>query len=188
MVWADAHLTPTGEQQALAAHAFFVKQLILGLPAPESYYTSPLSRCLQTCNFTYNGLKVPSSRPFRPVTIKELLRETNGQHTCDRRSSVTQLRKIWPEPFMSTFTFEPGFSDEDKLWSPTKRETDEEVQVRQRRALDDIFKHDQKDWISITSHSGAIKAMLVILGHRAFPLTQGSMLAVLVRAEKQANN
>lgn len=184
MQWADAHLTPTGEQQALAAHSFFTKQLTHGLPAPEAYYSSPLTRCLQTCNFTYNGLKVPDSRPFRPVTVKELLRETNGGHTCDRRSSVTQLRATFPESFMSTFQFERGFSDEDKLWSPTERETDAETQERVRAALDNIFENDHRGWISITSHSGAIRAMLVVLGHRPFPLTQGSMLAVLVKSEK----
>lgn len=184
MQWADARLTDKGEKQALAANAYFVEQLESGLPAPESYYTSPLTRCLQTCNFTWNGLAVPEARPFRPVTVKELLRETNGEHTCDRRSSLTQLRQTWPDSFMSTFKFEPGFSDEDKLWTADARETDEETQARLRIALDDIFEHDGHSWISITSHSGAIRAVQAVIGHRTFPLTQGSMFAVLVEAER----
>lgn len=184
MRWADALLTPEGEKQALAAHAFWADAPRRGLSALDSYYTSPLSRCLQTARLTFSELPLPKEKPFKPI-VKELLRETNGVHTCDRRSSKTELTKAFPESFMSTFTFESGFSDKDVLWSPTVRETDEETQARVRKLLDDVFMHDKKAFISMTSHSGSIRAILAVLGHREFRLVQGSVMAVLVRAEQR---
>lgn len=184
MTWSDSLLTPEGERQALRVHDFVASQLKLGMPAADSYYTSPLSRCLQTCNFTFTGQKLPSEKPFRPF-VKEAIRETIGEHTCDRRSSLTQLRASFAEEFILEFEFEPDFSNEDTLWSPKERETDAQTQARLRDALDSIFEHDRGTYISLTSHSGAIRAMLSVFGHRAFPLTQGSMLAVLVKAERR---
>ncbi|KAF2098402.1 putative GPI anchored protein, partial [Rhizodiscina lignyota] len=181
--WADALLTEEGEKQALAANKYWGGALERGQPAPDSYYSSPLSRCLQTANFTFTGLTLPQDKPFKPV-VKELLRETNGVHTCDRRSSLTQLRKSFPSSFMSTFTFEPGFSDKDPLWSGDERETDEETETRVRTLLNDIFTHDKGVWVSMTTHSGACRAILAVVQHREFPLKTGSVMAVLVRAEE----
>ncbi len=77
--WADAHLTPLGVTQALAVHAFWAHQLgaRARTPAPQSYYASPLHRCLETANRTFQGLDLPAGRPYRPV-VKELLREVLG--------------------------------------------------------------------------------------------------------------
>lgn len=186
LYWPDALLTKEGVAQAQAGAALWEKAEERQMPHPETYYVSPLSRCLQTSNHTFGGLEnLPDGRPFRPI-VKEMLRETNGVHTCDRRSSVTKLRESFPKEFMERFSFEPGFSDEDVLWSPTVRETDEETQVRVRLLLDDIFQHDNSTWISLTSHSGWIRALLAVVGHRVFPLGQGSALAVVVKAAEES--
>jgi hypothetical protein len=38
-----------------------------------------------------------------------------------------------------TFRIEKGFSEEDGLWATDWRESDEEMQIRGRRALDRVF-------------------------------------------------
>lgn len=153
--WSDALLTPLGKFQALSAHAFWTFQLTLQKqPAPESYYTSPLLRCMATASLTFSNLELPADRPFKPL-IKELIREAIGVHTCDRRSSKTIIAKHYPN-----WEFESGFSEEDPLWDAELRETNEAMDRRLRQALDEIFESDNNTYISISSHSGAIGSVL----------------------------
>ncbi|KAL8928594.1 MAG: hypothetical protein Q9208_001828 [Pyrenodesmia sp. 3 TL-2023] len=178
--WSDAHLTPLGISQALAVHAFWAHQFTHALtPAPQSYYTSPLYRCLQTANLTFQNLDLPADRPYRLI-VKELLREVLGVHTCDRRSPLSFLRYEFPN-----CAFEAGMSEEDELWQAGHRETDGEIDVRVGRLLDDVFGADDGSFISFTSHSGAIGSLLRVLGHREFRLATGAVIPVLVRAEKR---
>ena len=99
------------------------------IPVPESYYTSPLDRCLSTANITFNGLKLPAQQPCVPE-VKELLREVIGVHTCDRRSSKAYIHKNFP-----TYTFEPGFAEEDEMWRPDVREDHSTHDVRISRVF-----------------------------------------------------
>lgn len=94
--WNDAPLTPNGIRQAvtnnLLWNRLFEQQ---GIEAPQSYYTSPLTRCLQTANYTYSNLSLPSYYPFVP-TVKEFFREMISIHTCDRRSNKTYIHDSFP--------------------------------------------------------------------------------------------
>ena len=110
--------------------------------------------------------------------IKELLREVNGVHTCDRRSTKSYIHSEFP-----LYTFEPGFAENDELWSPDIRESDPALDARLKTLLDDIFTHDDSTYISFSSHSGAISALLRDLGHRPFRLSTGGVIPVLVKAE-----
>jgi hypothetical protein len=49
--------------------------------------------------------------------------------------------------------------------------------------LDDVFRHDRSTYISITSHSGEIGAILEVIGHQPFGLNTGAVIPVLVKAE-----
>ncbi|KAL8752976.1 MAG: hypothetical protein Q9184_005565 [Pyrenodesmia sp. 2 TL-2023] len=178
--WSDAHLTPLGISQALAVHAFWAHQLPHALtPAPQSYYASPLYRCLQTANLTFQHLNLPADRPYRPI-VKERLREVFGVHTCDRRSRLSLLKSEFPN-----CAFEAGMSEEDEWWEAGHRESDAEIDVRVGRLLDEVFGADESSFISFTSHSGAICSLLRVLGHREFRLATGAVIPVLVRAERQ---
>jgi len=66
MTFFDAHLTEKGKQQALTANSTWKRALASGLPPPQSYYVSPLDRCLETCKITFGNLKLPADRPFTP--------------------------------------------------------------------------------------------------------------------------
>lgn len=117
LTWADAHLTEQGIKQAQTANKFWASQMAKQrIPMPEKYYTSPLHRCLDTVNITFQDLQLPAQQPFIPE-VKELLREVMGIHTCDRRSSRIYIHTNFP-----LYRIEPGFAEEDELWSPDVRE------------------------------------------------------------------
>lgn len=72
VTWADAHLTSIGSTQAEAVHTFWKEEIQQQkIPTPQSYYVSPLHRCLETANITFSELNLPKTRPFKP-TIKEV--------------------------------------------------------------------------------------------------------------------
>ncbi|KND86644.1 Phosphomutase-like protein 3 [Tolypocladium ophioglossoides CBS 100239] len=183
-VWADALLTAQGVQEAQKANAYFKTRFEQhGMPFFESYYSSPLSRCLQTANTTFAaGIDLPASRPFAP-TIKELFRESISIHTCDRRSTKTHIHD-----FVPNFAFERGFTEDDELWRGDcgQGETDAHQLARAKAALDEVFASDDGTWLSVTSHSGMIGSLLTALGHRDFGLSTGQIIPVLVRAEAVA--
>lgn len=71
--WSDAHLTEIGIAQAQTAHDTWAQQWETGIPAPQSYYVSPLHRCCQTAQVTFEGLDMPLTDPFQPL-VKEVRR------------------------------------------------------------------------------------------------------------------
>ncbi len=76
--WVDPHLTATGIEQAHAVHAFWKHQLAVAKrPAPQTYYCSPLYRCLETANLTFTGLDLPADRPYKPI-VKEVRTEISS--------------------------------------------------------------------------------------------------------------
>jgi broad specificity phosphatase PhoE len=175
--WADAHLTEEGVSQALAVNAFWKEEIAEhSIWTPEKFFVSPLDRCLRTAQLTWSGIDLPSQHPFDPE-VKETLRECIGIHTCDRRSGKTYIQSTYP------FRIEPDFAEEDPLWLPDLRESDSALTVRLKHFLDDIFKHNDDTVFSLTSHGGAVQAMLRAVGHRQFPLKTGAVIPVLIKAE-----
>ncbi|KAL1961463.1 hypothetical protein VTO42DRAFT_191 [Malbranchea cinnamomea] len=179
ITWSDPELTELGVQQAENVRDTWLAQMENGIPLPETYYTSPLKRCLETAKITFARLPLPSSKPFIP-TVKELLRETIGIHTCDRRSSRTYIRTAYP-----TYRIEHGFAETDPLWDPELRESNSARTARMRTLLDDIFTHDSSTFVSLTAHGGAIESILEAVGHRHFHPPIGGVVPVLVRAERK---
>ena len=53
---ADAELTKKGRAQARAANAIWKIEHDAGLPEPDHFYVSPLSRALETCKITFKGI------------------------------------------------------------------------------------------------------------------------------------
>ncbi|KAK3941267.1 phosphoglycerate mutase-like protein [Diplogelasinospora grovesii] len=179
VTWADATLTPSGIAQAVKANNYWKTTLeTQKVPAPESYYTSPLMRCLITANITFSGLSLPASRPFVPV-IKEFFREGISIHTCDHRSNKTYIHSQFP-----TWGFEPSFAEHDPLWNGVTGEESSSEAARSKIVLDEVFAEDDNTWISVTSHSGEIASLLSVLRHRTFSLSTGQIIPVLVKAQR----
>ncbi|KAI0503421.1 phosphoglycerate mutase-like protein [Xylaria bambusicola] len=183
IIWKDARLTPTGLAQCTKANNFWRQALIISkIPAPQIYYSSPLTRSVTTANLTFADLGLPSSRPFAPI-VKEFLREGISIRSCDERSSKSAITALLPE-----YRFEDGFTEDDMLWRghDGEGETGDAQEIRAKAALDDIFARDESTWISITTHSGQIRTALKVLGHREFGLSTGQAIPVLVKARKVA--
>ena len=109
-------------------------------------------------------MSLPPVRTLEPI-IKKVLRETLGRHTCDRRSSRPKIERSLAELAADTLAFEPGFAEHDVSWDEEARESDENIQARLRRFLDDIFEHKDRTWISVTSHLGRAARLLTVVGH-----------------------
>lgn len=99
-------------------------------------------------------------------------------HTCNWRSNKTYISETLP-----ILQFEEGFTEFDELWRHDEAETDAAFEVRAKEVLDDVFRTDDKTWLSITAHSGAITRLLRALNHRAFRLATGQIIPVLVKGE-----
>ncbi|KAF2742362.1 phosphoglycerate mutase-like protein [Sporormia fimetaria CBS 119925] len=195
LIWADANLTAVGEAQATEVHQLWDSLLPNGIPAPESYYVSPLTRALKTADLSFQNLDLPKDRLYEPVVKevsslpqletqahdKQLLREAIGVHTCDRRNTATYIRNAFPHAQL-----EAGFSETDPLWTADYREPELARRYRLAQLLDDIFAHDDGVFLSLTSHSGAITETLEAIGHRAFALETGGVIPVFIKAKKVA--
>lgn len=178
VTWFDAKLDPNGIAQAELAHNYWASEFVnQKIQPPQSYYTSPLQRCLETANITFNGLSLPSEYPFIP-TIKELLREGISIHTCDHRHDRSYIHNLFP-----TWKFDDGFTNFDLLWDGVTAETSTAQAARSKKWLDEVFASDDNTWLSITSHSGEIASTLSVLGHIPFSLNTGAIIPVLVKAQ-----
>jgi broad specificity phosphatase PhoE len=172
--WNDPELTQAGIDQTVKANNFWRSQIAeQKMPAPETFYSSPLTRCTDTAFRTFNSLGLKN---FFPI-IKEYLREGISMRTCDHRSNKTYIASRFPN-----FRFEQGFAELDPYWTGMRSETNEAEDLRNKRLLDDIFSNDSNTWISFTAHSGEISSLLRVLGHRSFSLSTGQAIPVLVKA------
>lgn len=178
VIWADAKLTEIGQNQARDVRDLWKAQLPKGIPPPETYYVSPLTRTIETAQLSFKDLELPKDRPYKPL-IKELVRETLGVHTCDHRSTASHIKKEFPN-----IQLEPGFAEEDPLYKSDYREPDSARKYRLSLFLDDVFEHDKGTFLSFTSHSGAITSILEAIGHRKFGLVTGGVIPVLVKGKK----
>ncbi|KAE8150930.1 histidine phosphatase superfamily [Aspergillus avenaceus] len=177
--WVDAKLAETGIQQARELSDFWGNAVNTDkVPLPDTFYTSPLARCLETSKLVFTRLAEDAGKQFRPV-VKELLRERLADHTCDKRSTRTWITDHYP-----LYIIEPGFSEDDVLWKPDRYESIEEHVARKQRVLEDIFSTDPGHFISLTVHSYAISAILRTCGAEEFRVREGSTIALLVRGER----
>ncbi|KAM0334499.1 hypothetical protein ACHAQA_001528 [Verticillium albo-atrum] len=183
VIWRDAHLVEEGIQQAKQLSVIWKDTIAQGkMPLPQSFYTSPLARCLETSKLVQGPLVVDAGQPFRPV-VKERLRERLTDHTCDARSSRTWIQTSYPE-----YVIEPSLTETDQLWKADRFETDEEHIARKQLVLEDIFSTDPSQFISLTVHSQAIQAIMAVGAAKPFPIREATTFAVVMRGDKLPAN
>lgn len=61
---ADPRLTLIGEGQARSAHAAWEREILRGLPVPQRFYCSPLTRAIRTLQLTFEGILPPDLKPI----------------------------------------------------------------------------------------------------------------------------
>jgi len=172
--WLDARLTDRGKQQAKALADFWQEGAVTWkMPLPESYYTSPLARCLETERLIYSELQHLGSS-YRPV-VKDAIREIYGVHTCDKRSSTSWIQSNFPEAL-----FDPSFTEQDELWTQDVRETLEERVPVMANLLEELFKEDSATFISLTMHSGAIRALYLATSHPDVWVAAGAIVPIVI--------
>ena len=103
--WADARLTPFGEQQSAT-----LQPALAALPHPGVVLVSPLSRTIQTALIAFGGAGAPAAR----FVSEELIRERNGAHPCDRRRPVAELAADFPAVDFGRLTAA------DETWTPAR--------------------------------------------------------------------
>jgi len=184
IVWGpDALLTPLGVQQAEAAHDKWSNEIPSGIPVPTVFYSSPLTRATGTLVLTWTGITLPNKthddhlHPSHKVEIAENCREVYGVHTCDKRHPKSWIAQKYP-----SFTFNKGFTEEDELWTPDNRETDEHVDERALSILEHIWdKYPMETYISITAHSGFIGGLTRVVGRGTYKLPTGGVIPIVIR-------
>ncbi|XBW38593.1 hypothetical protein QEN19_004182 [Hanseniaspora menglaensis] len=201
--WADANLTAKGIDQVKRTGRVVFGNLLSGT-WPDSFYSSPLRRCLQTFKNEWeqkitveanSGHKFPKKID---VLIKEKLRETIGCHTCDWRQNkkktaeeCCQIKELYPGCSIN-FEYEEGFKEKDPLYSSEHRESDDEIDARMKEVLEDIWttennKNDQNDKIiSVTCHEGVIRSCLRVLNHTPIPKLETSGVVMVVIKDEDA--
>lgn len=188
----DPELTAVGIEQAKANHRAWKRQIILGAPVPDVFYSSPLQRSCFTLHHTWQGIRPEHKQPV----IKEILRETIGVDTCDQRSSKLVIDQRFGH---LGYVVEDGFSEMDQLWDAHDRETYCEQTIRIDRFFQELFeqewddelgrvgsKHSSCSVVSTTTHAGTIRCMLLVAGHRPFAISTGGMVPVVVRGTRRA--
>lgn len=117
-----------------------------------------------------------------PGLVIEELREHLHVHECDKRLTLTELRALFPH-----FTF-PDDPDEDTVWKPLSvrgRETEDEMVARAGRGLEILFDLAKDDrYVSLTAHSGLLRAVYKNLGIPYRRLVTGEMNVLVVRVHR----
>jgi broad specificity phosphatase PhoE len=178
ITWVDPELTAVGIQQALELRDFWAKAIQNdGVCAPTSFYTSPLRRCLHTAQLTWSTiLKHPQAKS---IVVKEHLREIFGVHTCDKRGATSTIRHDYPQ-----FVIPTDFAEKDTLWNPGYRETLDEHSRLWQEFLQELFATDDSTFVSLTTHSGATRALYLAIGHPDVWTAAGSVVPIVVRAQR----
>ncbi|XP_047065164.1 phosphoglycerate mutase-like protein 1 [Lolium rigidum] len=178
----DAQLTPLGWSQVDCLREHVTKS---GLAKKiELVITSPLLRTMQTAvgvfgggNYTdgvsgsplmvegagHSGRQAISSLNCPPFLALETCRERLGVNPCDKRSSITKCRTLFPAIDFSLIE-----NDEDVLWEPDVRETREAVAARGMKFIDWLWTREEKE-IAIVSHWGFLRHTLNMYGKECHP-------------------
>ncbi len=131
----DSPLTQEGHIQSIElGHSWENKKDI------ELILVSPLTRTLETCMNIFGDTDIP-------IESHEFLREYPiGEDTCNKRSSLTEIKKKYPK---IKFHLEV---DQDILWREDCRETIPELEERLQIMINYIRSREEKN-IAIIGHS-----------------------------------
>ncbi|KIX95288.1 uncharacterized protein Z520_08805 [Fonsecaea multimorphosa CBS 102226] len=184
MTWSDAHLSKEGQRQAREVNSFWQKQIAeQKMSLPELWLASPLDRAMETADITFAGV-LPDGAKLEAI-VMEKLREGTGIHTCDRRSDVSYIRQRFPS---FNVDLDPLLTETDEFYDPDRREPESALTERLREFMDSLMGRDDliggKERVSITSHSGALGALMRVLNHRQFSLGTGAVIPVFVKVDK----
>ncbi|KAF5455923.1 hypothetical protein F2P56_025453, partial [Juglans regia] len=126
---------------------------------------------LMVANTGNSGHPAISSLNRPPFVAVELCRERLGVHPCDKRQSIREYRPLFP-----AIDFSLVENDDDILWKPNIRETDEEVADRGQKFLKWLWTREEKE-IAIVTHSGFLFHTLSSFGNDCHPIVKSEICA-----------
>ncbi|KAL2914604.1 putative phosphoglycerate mutase pmu1 [Polyrhizophydium stewartii] len=174
-LYSDPEITSVGVQQTYATSQAVMNEYVAGMPLPEVLVSSPLTRALQTSTNVWDKLVISGGPRIKAYAV-EGFRETISDHTCDRRRSITALKKEFPQ-----FDFSKLISEEDTLWVRGHEEAEADRDARVRKALSDLFATESANTVAFVAHGGAITSLFKVIKHITWKLSPGSFVPVLVR-------
>ncbi|KAG2522760.1 hypothetical protein JM18_005614 [Phytophthora kernoviae] len=149
-IYKDADLTPLGIRDAQAKGPPSIKaELERAMPPIERVVVSPVSRAIQTAQNFFAKDQVPDA----PFVCMEGCRERLGIDTCNNRRTLSELRTKFPDVDFSAIE-----DEEDVLWTPTRQETDEEIQTRAKAFLSELFSTVPERHVAVVTHFHFIQA------------------------------
>ncbi|SMN18850.1 similar to Saccharomyces cerevisiae YKL128C PMU1 Putative phosphomutase, contains a region homologous to the active site of phosphomutases [Maudiozyma saulgeensis] len=193
--WLDSRLTDLGKQQVSETGRTVLVPIVdqLGF-LPHIFFNSPMRRCLETFAFSWNHVFTKYPELVTDSTIVtnnviENLRENLGSHTCDKRvnhsEAVAEYQNFKTKSGHTVaWKYEENYSEPDALWKADHRETPDEMDIRTRTGLEQLFSQaSSKDkFLSLTCHEGVINSVLRNLEHPGVKKLQtGKTVAVVVK-------
>ncbi|KAH3899718.1 related to Probable phosphomutase PMU1 [Saccharomycodes ludwigii] len=207
--WFDAHLTELGIKQVERTGSLIFNGQLDGV-VPDVFYCSPLRRCIETFHNSWNQVANLQERGITDhdydtieLNILEGLRETIGEHTCDKRQPISKTFKEYNlinfdqknnakknSDLRLKLNYLPVYTEEDLLWKADQRETNDEIDKRLSKCLQHIWEREKASGsnnklISITCHEGVIQSILRVLNHESIPRFETSGVVALVVKEDE---
>lgn len=193
--WLDARLTDVGKQQVSNTGETVLVPIVdqLGF-LPHIFFNSPMRRCLETFAYSWDHVftKYPQlvNDPETKLienNVIELLRENLGSHTCDKRVNHSEAIEEYQNfktksGHIVNWKYEPNYSEPDALWEKEHRETPDEMDIRTRKGLQQLFQQATTNdkFLSLTCHEGVINSVLRNLKHPGVKKLQTSKTVALV--------
>lgn len=196
--WLDSKLTDLGQRQVQATGSGVLSPIVKDLQLlPHVFFSSPMRRCLETFVGSWQDIFAGNEQHLTgkevSVRVLENIRETLGEHACDKRVPHSVAVKEY-QNFKTgaghtiAWSYESDYPEEDRLWRKDHRETISELDARLHTGLSQIFSQlssDQK-FISITCHSGVIGSILRNLKHPPVQnLNTGKIVCAVVKVDVQ---
>ncbi|GMK59994.1 hypothetical protein CspeluHIS016_0902110 [Cutaneotrichosporon spelunceum] len=192
----DPGLTPAGREQAMNLAQVLRQESSMGMPLPTRWYTSPMRRPGETVGLTWGWLYGKGESDLHAegilkrgadmshgvrAEVVEQIREHLHVHHCDERLAKSELMKLFP-----AFMWPTSMPEKDTVWRPTGRETEDEMIARAAEGLTIIMDSARDDvYISMTAHSGVLRALYKTLGVPAHRLDTGEMNVLVLRVRNE---
>ncbi|KAH0863706.1 hypothetical protein HID58_080917 [Brassica napus] len=157
----DAPLTDHGHQQVENLRERVVSSGLL--KRVELVVTSPLLRTMQTAVGVFGNEDKQQNIPSSPsIVALEVARDRNGVRPPDMRRNVSEYQTLFPTIDFSQantfFHFSFIESEEDNLWRPDVRESEEEIFAR------GLWKRPEKE-VAVVSHGIVLQHMLYVFAN-----------------------
>jgi len=106
-----------------------------------------------------NEYKQSSMTSSPPILALEVARDRNGVRPPDMRRNVSEYQTLFP-----TIDFSQIESEEDNLWRPDVRESEEEILARGLEFMKWLWKRPEKE-VAVVSHGIVLQHMLYVFAN-----------------------